>query len=125
MPLPVLAPDMPLQFIHEDDVGQALVLCALGKGPPGAYNIAGDGILTGADVAREAGLAPIPIPAGVVKAAAKAAAAVPKPPGTPPAADWVEAISHPAIMDITKAKEQLGFKPRYTGLEALRATLGG
>jgi nucleoside-diphosphate-sugar epimerase len=26
-------------------------------------------------------------------------------------------------MDTTKAKEQLGWTPRYTGLEALRATL--
>ena len=95
----------------------------LAEGPPGAYNIAGDGVLTGADVARELGLAPIPIPAGLVHAAARAAAAIPKPPCTPLAADWVEAISHPAIMDISKAKEQLGFRPRYTGLEALRATL--
>ena len=27
------------------------------------------------------------------------------------------------IMDTTKAKEQLGWQPRYTGLEALQATL--
>ncbi len=123
VPIPVLAPGMPLQFIHEEDVGQALLLCVLGAGPPGAYNIAGDGVLTGADVARELGLAPISIPAAVVKAAAKATAALPKPPGTPPAVDWVEAISHPAIMDTTKAKELLGFRPRYSGLEALRLTL--
>jgi nucleoside-diphosphate-sugar epimerase len=125
IPIPVLAPGVPLQFIHEADVGQALLLCVLGEGPPGAYNIAGDGVLTGADVARELGLAPIPIPAGLVQRAARAATRVPKPRRTPPAADWVEAISHPAIMDTAKAKEQLGFKPGYTGLEALRATLRG
>jgi nucleoside-diphosphate-sugar epimerase len=28
-------------------------------------------------------------------------------------------------MDTTKAKEELGWRPRYTGLEALRATLDG
>jgi nucleoside-diphosphate-sugar epimerase len=27
------------------------------------------------------------------------------------------------VMDTTKAKKQLGWKPRFTGLEALRATL--
>jgi nucleoside-diphosphate-sugar epimerase len=123
VPVPAPAPGTPLQFIHEEDVGQALALCVLAEGPPGAYNIAGDGVLTGADVARELGLAPISIPAGLVHAAAKVAAAVPKPPGTPPGADWVEAISHPAIVDTTKAKQQLGFRPRYTGIEALRATL--
>src|SRR5947209_4577064 len=47
LPMPVLAPDVPLQFIHEADVGQALLHCVLADGPPGAYNIAGDGILTG------------------------------------------------------------------------------
>jgi nucleoside-diphosphate-sugar epimerase len=35
----------------------------------------------------------------------------------------VEAAGHPAIMDTTKAREELGWRPRYTGLEALRATL--
>src|SRR3712207_6648197 len=50
VPLPALAPNLPVQFIHEDDVGQAFLLCAIGKGEPGAYNITGDGVLTGADV---------------------------------------------------------------------------
>jgi nucleoside-diphosphate-sugar epimerase len=27
-------------------------------------------------------------------------------------------------MDTTKAKRELGWQPRYTGLEALRATVG-
>ena len=30
---------------------------------------------------------------------------------------------HPAIMDATHATEQLGWTPRYTGLEALRGAL--
>ena len=48
--------------IHEDDVGLALLLCIVGAGPPGAYNIAGDGVITGVDIARELGSLPIPIP---------------------------------------------------------------
>jgi nucleoside-diphosphate-sugar epimerase len=123
IPVPAPAPEVQLQLIHEEDVGQALLLCALGTGAPGAYNIAGDGVLTGSDVVRELGLSPIPIPGRLVHAAARAAAAMPKPRGVPPAADWVEAISHPSIMDISKAKRELGWKPRYTGVEALRDTL--
>jgi nucleoside-diphosphate-sugar epimerase len=123
LPIPAPAPDVQVQFIHEDDVGQALLKCVLGDGPPGAYNIAGDGILTGADIARELGLAPIPIPARAVHAAARAAASLPRPPGVLPATEWIEAISHPAIMDTSKAKEKLGWRPQYTGLEALRETL--
>jgi nucleoside-diphosphate-sugar epimerase len=122
-PLPAPAPTHPLQFIHEDDVGQALHLAVVGAGPPGTYNITGDGVLTVADVARELGLAPVPVPAGVTQAAARAVAALPRPPFLPPAAEWIEAATHPAIMDATKAKRELGFQPRYTSLDALRDTL--
>jgi nucleoside-diphosphate-sugar epimerase len=41
----------------------------------------------------------------------------------PPVAQWVEAAAHPAIMDTTRAKVELGWAPHYTGLEALRDTL--
>jgi nucleoside-diphosphate-sugar epimerase len=123
IPVPMLAADVKMQFIHEADVGQALLKCVLGEGPPGAYNIAGDGVLTATDVVRELGLSPIPIPARVVHGAARAAASVPRPPLVSPATEWVEALSHPAIMDTTKAREQLGWQPRYTAIQALRETL--
>ena len=123
VPLPVPAPALPLQFIHEDDVGQAFVLCVTGAGPPGAYNIAADGVLTGEDVARELGFAPVAVPGALVQRAARAVAGLPDLPLVPPAAEWVEALTHPAIMDASKAKHELGWSPRYTGLEALRDTL--
>ncbi|MCF6507058.1 NAD-dependent epimerase/dehydratase family protein [Blastococcus sp. MG754426] len=120
VPVPLLVPQHPLQFVHQDDVGQALLLCVLGAGPPGAYNIAGEGVLTAADVAREFGALAIPLPAAPAQAAARAFSRLPF---LPPAAEWVEAASRPAIMDTTRAREELGWRPRYTGLEALRDTL--
>jgi nucleoside-diphosphate-sugar epimerase len=120
VPVPVVVPNLPVQFVHEDDVGRALLLCVLGAGPPGAYNIAGDGVLTAADIAREYGAIPLPVPPGPAQFAARVVSRLPF---LPPAAEWVEAFSHPAIMDTTKAKEQLGWRPRHSGLEALRATL--
>jgi nucleoside-diphosphate-sugar epimerase len=119
VPLPAPAPALPVQFIHEDDVGQAFVLCITGAGPPGAYNVTGDGVLTGDQVARELGLTPIPVPARLVQRAARAMAALPD----LPFVRWVEALSHPSIMDAAKAKRELGWTPRYTSLEALRDTL--
>src|SRR3954471_22172322 len=85
LPLPVaaLAPPLPLQFVHERDVGQALLLSIVGAGPPGAYNIAGDGVLTSADVARELGLLPMPLPNRLVQAGAPGGAGRPLAP--PPA----------------------------------------
>src|SRR3954464_10182485 len=67
VPLPVLAPDLPVQFIHEDDVGRAFLLCIVAAGPPGAYNIAGDGVVSGAEVARELGFTPLSVPGGPVQ----------------------------------------------------------
>src|SRR5581483_6409686 len=97
--------------------------CVLAAGPAGAYNIAADGVLTVADVIRELGLTPVPVPAGLASGAARAAAAIPPLPFLPPATEWVEAATHPAIMDTTKARRELGWEPKYTALEALRATL--
>jgi nucleoside-diphosphate-sugar epimerase len=113
-------PDLPLQLIHQDDVAEALRLCVVGAGPPGAYNIAADDVVSGVDVARELGLRAIPIPARPVALAARAATKVPF---LPSAAQWVETLTHPSIMDTTKAKTQLGWTPRHTALEALRATI--
>jgi nucleoside-diphosphate-sugar epimerase len=118
--LPVPAPGLPVQFVHEEDVGRALLACVVGAGPPGAYNVAGDGVLTTADVARELGLTPVPVPDGVVRAVARSVASFP---AAPQAMTWAEALTHPAVMDTAKAKRDLGWRPRYTGREALRATL--
>jgi nucleoside-diphosphate-sugar epimerase len=123
VPVPVPAPDLPMQFIHEDDVGQALLACVVGAGAPGAYNIAADGVITVADVVRELGLTPVPLPAELASGAARAAASIPPLPFLPPVAEWVEAATHPAIMDTTKAKRELGWQPKYSALEALRDTL--
>ncbi|MGN6607922.1 MAG: NAD-dependent epimerase/dehydratase family protein [Jatrophihabitans sp.] len=124
LPIPVPAPTIPLQFIHEADVGQALLQCTVAAGPPGDYNIAGDGVVTAADVAKVFGFLPVPIPAAVAHRASRLLAKLPRPPFVPPAVEWVEAAAHPAIMDTTKAKRDLGFDPQYTAVEALQATVG-
>ena len=116
----MLVPALPLQLVHEEDLGQALLQCVVAAGPPGAYNLAADGILTAADVAREFGMVPLPLPAGPAQSAARAMAALPF---LPPAAQWVEAASHPAIVDTTRARKELGWTPRFTALEALRDTV--
>lgn len=121
--LPVPVPALPMQLIHEDDVGQALLQCVLAAGPPGAYNIAADEVVTADEVARELGILPIPVPAGIAQQAAKAIAAIPVPDFMPPAAEWVEALSHPAIMSTKKAHDELHWSPRYSAMQALRATI--
>jgi nucleoside-diphosphate-sugar epimerase len=118
--IPTLAPDLPLQLIHQDDVAEALRLCVVAAGPPGAYNIAADDVVSAVDVARELGLRPLRVPGAPVAALARAASRLPF---LPSAAQWVETLSHPAIMETGKAKRELGWTPRHSALESLRATL--
>ena len=120
IPFPVPVPDLPVQLVHEADVGRALLLCAVAAGPPGAYNIAADGIVTARTVARELGIATFPVSPRPAQAAARAVAALPF---LPPVAQWVETGCHPAIMDTAKAKRELGWVPEFTALATLRETL--
>jgi nucleoside-diphosphate-sugar epimerase len=62
----------------------------------------------------------VPVPAAPAELAARAVTRIPF---LPPVAEWVEAFSRPVIMDTAKARTQLGWRPRHTGWEALRATL--
>ncbi len=120
VPLPVLVPDLQLQLIHQEDVATALHRCVLGAGTPGAYNIAAADVVTIADLAREVGLVPVSVPHGAVSTAARSLIKVP---GLPSFAQWVEALSQPAVMDISRARGELGWEPRWSALEALRDTI--
>jgi nucleoside-diphosphate-sugar epimerase len=62
----------------------------------------------------------VPVPAGPTQSAARVIAALPF---LPPVAQWVEAASQPAIMDTTRAKQELDWAPCFTALEALQDTL--
>lgn len=118
--VPVVVPDLPVQFIHEEDVGRALVQCVVAAGPPGSYNIAADDVLSMVDVAHELGLLPIRTPGAPARALAGLAAKLP----LPSSAQWVEAASHPAIMDTSKARTELGWEPRISARQALRDSVG-
>ncbi len=120
VPIPLLVPNLAMQFIHEEDVGQALLLCIVGAGAPGVYNIAGDGIVSTVDIARAVGAVAFPLPEAPTRAAARV---LTRSPFLPRTAEWVEAFGRPSIMDTTRAHTELGWKPRYTGLEALQDTL--
>jgi nucleoside-diphosphate-sugar epimerase len=113
------APPVPLQFVHEDDVAQALLAAALGRGPAGTYNLAGEGALDGPDVLRVAGLRRLPLPRAAVNSAVRALAAAPP---VLPALGWAEVMTAPLILDTTQARTRLGWEPRYSSAEALAAT---
>jgi nucleoside-diphosphate-sugar epimerase len=120
--LPVLPdPGVPFQLVHHDDVASALVAATLGTGEPGAYNLAGDGTITVGDLARELGWVSFPVPGPLMGAAALGARA----PLLPPIAQWFTALRVPVVMDTARARHELGWEPRFSTRETLRALVVG
>jgi UDP-glucose 4-epimerase len=115
---PVPDPGNPLQLVHHDDVAAAIALAVTTSAPPGAYNIAGDGVISVSDVADALGGRPVRIPAAAITAAS---AAVARLPFVPSALEWLHIARTSVVMDTGKAKSQLGWTPRYTSAETLRA----
>ena len=106
LPLPVITLPVPIQFIHEEDVVQAFLLRIVGVGASGVYNITGDGVLSGAQVLGELSLTPIPAPAPVPIANMRHCR-----PAFRPGVRRLGGVDHPAVMDASKAKRELGWRP--------------
>ena len=109
-------PGFPLQLVHHDDVAAAIVLAAMAPSPHGTYNIAGDGLVTVSDLARAFGGRPVHVTA---KAMSMVSGALSRLPIGPAAHEWLPVLGAPIVMDTTKAKRELGWKPIYTSAETL------
>jgi nucleoside-diphosphate-sugar epimerase len=111
-------PGFPLQLVHHDDVAEAIALAATAPAPPGAYNIAGDGVVTVSEVAKALGGRPVRVPA---VAASAASAAISKVPFVPSMLEWLHSARTSVVMDTTKARTQLGWHPVHSAQETLAA----
>jgi UDP-glucose 4-epimerase len=120
--LPVLKPVIPdpgirFQLVHEDDVASAFAAAVRGLGEPGAYNLAGDGTLTMADVAAALGWYAVPVPRPLVDATAEIATRLPL---MPEEVAWIHSLKKPVLMKTTRAKQQLRWRPKHTGKATLK-----
>jgi UDP-glucose 4-epimerase len=118
---PVLPdPGVPFQLVHHDDVASAMRAAVLGRGSPGVYNLAGRGQLTVAQLADELGWYSIPVPDLAVDAVAEMVGRL----GFLPAqAQWIAAFREPVIMSASKARRELGWRPRHDAVSTLRETI--
>ena len=121
--LPVLRPfpdpGTPLQLVHHDDVAAAIALAVTTRtAPPGAYNIAGDGVVSMSQVGEAFGALPIKVPRAAAVVTSEVLSALPF---VPSALEWLHAGRTSVVMDTAKAKSELGWHPRYTSAETLAA----
>ncbi len=121
--MPALKPVIPdpgvrFQLVHHDDVATALRAAVVGRGTPGIYNLAAPGTLTISDLADALGWYSIPLPELAIDAAAELVSRLPF---LPAEAQWIEALREPAVMDTSKARRELRWRPRHDARETLRA----
>src|SRR6202048_445519 len=113
--LPVLKvpfpdPGTPLQLVHHDDVAAAIALAATTSARAGAYNIAGDGVISVSDMVSALGGRPVRVPHA---AATVASAVISRLPFVPAALEWLHVGRTSVVMDTGKAKAELGWGPKY------------
>jgi len=119
---PLPDPGTPLQLVHHDDVASAIALAVTTtSAPPGAYNIAGDGVVSMTDVGAALGAFPVRVPR---VAAVLTSEVLSRLPFVPSALEWLHAGRTSVVMDTDKAKSVLGWRPGYTTAETLAALAG-
>jgi nucleoside-diphosphate-sugar epimerase len=121
--LPVL-PDLPtLQFqaMHSYDAGQAYRLAVLGS-VRGAFNVAAEPVLDTAELAALLKARPVRTPDRVVRSALATAWHLHLAPASP---QLFDAFLRLPVMDTGRAREELGWSPRYSSLDAIRDFLDG
>jgi len=123
-PLIPVVPDVPglrFQAVHSFDVGNAYRL-ALVRDVRGAFNIAADPVLDPDELADLLGARKVPLPAEALRAAAGATWRMrlqPSPVG------WVDMALGVPLLDTTRAREELGWEPRWSSRDALLDLLHG
>lgn len=113
-------PGVPFQLVHHDDVASAMRAAVVGRGAPGVYNLAGPGQLTLGVLAQELGWYSVPMPEIAVDAVREGVARVPF---LPNEAQWVEALGTPLLMDTSRARKELRWRPRHDARETLHETV--
>ncbi|WP_175409196.1 NAD-dependent epimerase/dehydratase family protein [Streptomyces sp. TRM64462] len=110
------------QAVHTDDAADAYRLAALGDHVHGAFNVAADPVVGPRELAELLDARVVRVPRGAVRAAVAAGWALRLAPSSP---YLLDAFLRLPVMDWSRARTELGWQPRRTGLEALEVFLRG
>jgi UDP-glucose 4-epimerase len=112
-------PGIPMQLIHHDDVAAAIALAVTTtSAPSGAYNLAGDGVLSLSEVGVALGARPVKVPRVAAVATSELISRIPF---VPSALEWLHAGRTSVVMDTSKARNQLGWQPKFSAAQTLSA----
>jgi UDP-glucose 4-epimerase len=119
-----LVPDIPglrFQAVHSLDIGEAY-RAAVVRDVRGAFNVAADPVLDPGELARLLDARRVPLPAGVLRGAAGITWKLrlqPTPPG------WVDMALGVPLMDTSRARNELDWKPQHSSGGALLELIEG
>lgn len=105
----------PLQFFHEDDLVDLILLC-LTERPSGVYNVAGDGTISWEDAVRSNRRKLLSIPATILYGLTELSWKLRLQKDSP--ACGLDMIRYPWLASTEKIKNELGVEFRYTSKEA-------
>jgi UDP-glucose 4-epimerase len=109
------------QAVHTRDVAEAYRLAVVGEAR-GAFNVAAEPVLDAQTLAQALGARVLPLPPAVARqgmALSWRLRLQPTPPG------WLDMGLSVPIMDTSRAREELGWEPRHSSVEAIRDVLSG
>ena len=121
IPLVPAASRLKFQAVHSDDVGEAYRL-AVTTEARGAFNVAAEPVLDASELGRVLGARTVPVPPAALRAGAALSFKLRLQPSEP---GWVDMGLGVPLMDVTRAREELGWQPRRDSGQALRELLEG
>jgi UDP-glucose 4-epimerase len=121
IPLVPRIPRLRFQAVHSADVGRAYALAAV-RDVSGPFNLAADPPIGPDELARTLKARTFPLPASIARRLVDLSWRLriqPSPPG------WLDMALAVPLMSSQRAREELGWEPRRTSLEALEELLRG
>ena len=117
----ILGYDPMIQFIHEEDAIDSLILTVLDDKPPGIYNVVGRGALPLSYIVRLAGKLNFPIPHSLAYLIMLSMWNSGMSPISP---EYINYFKYTYVADGTKSEKELGFLPRYSTKDTVEEFVG-
>lgn len=114
-------PRLVFQALHTRDVAEAYRLALLSDAR-GAFNVAADPVLDGEELGRVLGARPVPVPGAILRGAVAASWLMRLQPTAP---GWIDLALGVPLLDTTRIRGELGWRPTVSSGDALRELLEG